>query len=149
MGKKLWRHVTFSSTCSCYYKKHPKNDNKICPLPLSSCFLQHFHDWLYLLRYNSDLSKLEWTLLLFNLSCIHDLTNSHNHYLLAPNSTFMTDSLYLGTIQTCQNLNEHCYCLISTASMIRQIDPNCSPFQSLCILPFHIKLEHLKLINQV
>ena len=31
---------------------------------------------------------------------------------LASNSTFMADSLYLGTIQTCQNLNEHYYCII-------------------------------------
>ena len=58
-GKKLWRHITFSSTCFCYYRKHPNNDNMICPLPSSSCFQQHFHDWFYVLTYNSDLSKLE------------------------------------------------------------------------------------------
>ena len=34
------------------------------------------------------------------------------HLLLASNSVFMTDSMYLGTIQISQNLNEHCYCFI-------------------------------------
>ena len=44
MGKKLWRHRSFSFTCFCYYRKHPNNDNEICPLPSSSGFQQHFHD---------------------------------------------------------------------------------------------------------
>ena len=57
-----------SSTCFCYYRKHPNNDNKICPLPSSSCFQQHFHDWFNVLRHNSDLPKLEWSLLLFNFN---------------------------------------------------------------------------------
>ena len=34
------------------------------------------------------------------------------HLLFASNSVFMTDSMYLGTIQISQNLNEHCYCFI-------------------------------------
>ena len=42
-GKKLWSRMSFSSTCFCYYRKHPNNDKKICPLP-SSCFQQHFYD---------------------------------------------------------------------------------------------------------
>ena len=61
-----------------FYRKHPNNDNKICPLPSSSCFQQHFHDWFCVFRYNSDLSKLEWTLLLFNFNYICDLTNGRN-----------------------------------------------------------------------
>ena len=45
---------------------------------------------------------------------------SRYHLLLASNSTFMTDSMYLGTIQICQNLNEH-YCYsISTISVINE-----------------------------
>ena len=69
MGKKLWIHISFSSTGLCYYRKHLNNDdNEICPLLSYSCFQQHFHDWFYVLRYNSDLSKLEWTLLLVNFS---------------------------------------------------------------------------------
>ena len=48
---------------------------KIFPLPSSSCFQQHFHDWFYVLRCNSDLLKLEWTLLLFNFNYIRALTN--------------------------------------------------------------------------
>ena len=77
MRKKLWRHILFSSYFCCY-RKHPNNDNndnKACPLPSSSCFQQHFHDWFSVLRYNSDLSKLEWTPLLFNFNCFCDLTN--------------------------------------------------------------------------
>ena len=38
---------------------------------------------------------------------------ARNHVLLASNSTFMTDSMYLGTIQICRNLNEHYYYLTS------------------------------------
>ena len=33
------------------------------------------HHWFYVLRYNSDMSKFEWTLLLFNFNYICDLTN--------------------------------------------------------------------------
>ena len=97
--KTIWRHISFSSTCFCYYRKHPNNDNKICQLP----------------------------------------------YFLASSTTFMTDSTYLDTIQIYQNLNEYYYYLISTTSLIWQIDANFSPFQSLNMLPFHIRLEHLKL----
>ena len=39
------------------------------------------------------------------------------HLLLASNSTFMNDSMWLGTIQICQNLNEHYHYLIPTTSM--------------------------------
>ena len=44
MGKKLWRHISFSFTCFCSYKKST-NNNKICPLPSSACLQQYFHDW--------------------------------------------------------------------------------------------------------
>ena len=74
MGKKLWIYI-FSSTFFCYYRKHPSKDNKVCPRPCSSCFQQHFQNWFYVPRYNSDLPKLEWTLLLFNFKYIRDLTN--------------------------------------------------------------------------
>ena len=58
----------------------------------------------------------------------------------------MIDSQYLGTIQIWRNLNEHqCY-LTSTKSVIFQIDANFSPFQSLNMVPFYIRLERLKLI---
>ena len=76
MGKKPWAHVLFSS-CFWHYRKHPSNDNKICPLPSPS------------------------------------------------NSTFMTDSQFLGKIQIWQNFNEHRYYLTSTKSVICQIDTNC------------------------
>ena len=68
---------------------------------------------------------------------------------LASNSTFMTDSKYLSTIQICQNLNEHYHYLVLTTSVILQIDADCSPFQSLNMFPFHIRLENLKLIYYV
>ena len=71
----------YLSVCYGYdYRKHPNNNNKICSLPSSSCFQQHFHDWFYVLRYNSDLQKLEWALLLFNFNYIHDLTNRRRLY---------------------------------------------------------------------
>ena len=40
------------------------------------------------------------------------------HCFIASSSTIMTDSMYVGTIQICQNLNEHHYYLISTTSVI-------------------------------
>ena len=74
MGKKVWRPIWFSSTRFCYYRKYSNNDNKICLL-ISFCFQQHFHDKFYVPRYNTDLSKLEWTLLLFNFNYICGLKN--------------------------------------------------------------------------
>ena len=77
MVKKPWRQISFSSKFFCYYRKHPKKLKKICPLPSSFCFQRHFHDWFYvpMTDSNSDLPKLEWTLLLFNCNYIRDLTN--------------------------------------------------------------------------
>ena len=47
MRKNMRRHISFSSTCFCHYRKHTNNDSKIYP-PASSAFSQqHFHD-LYL-----------------------------------------------------------------------------------------------------
>ena len=40
------------------------------------------------------------------------------HLFLASNSTFMTDSMHLGTIQICRDLNEHYCYLIFTKSVI-------------------------------
>ena len=40
------------------------------------------------------------------------------HLLLTSSSTFMTDSLHLGTIQIWRNVNEQYYHLTSTKSMI-------------------------------
>ena len=58
----------------------------------------------------------------------------------------MTNSQNIGTIQIWGNLNEHYYYLTSTKSVIFQIDTNCSPSQSLNMLPFHISQERFKLI---
>ena len=69
---------------------------------------------------------------------------AYHHFLLDFKSTFMTYYMYLGTIQICQNLNEHSYYLISTTSVDWQIDANFSPFQSLDMLPFHIRFGTLK-----
>ena len=53
-------------------RKHPNNNNKICPLPYSSCFQQHFMtDSMYL----GTILILERTLLLLNFNYIRDLTN--------------------------------------------------------------------------
>ena len=57
-----------------YYRKHPNNNSMICLLQSCSCCQQHFHDWFCVLRSNSDLLKLEWTLLLFDFNYICDLT---------------------------------------------------------------------------
>ena len=88
MGKKLWRHKSLSSICSCYYREHPNSNNKICLLPSSSCFQQHSHDWFYVLKYNLDLLKLEWTQLLFNFYYVRDLTNRHISIPVAEYASF-------------------------------------------------------------
>ena len=58
----------------------------------------------------------------------------------------MADSQYLGTIQIWPNLNEQHYHLTSTKPVTCHVDGNCSPFQLLNMLIFHIRLERLKLI---
>ena len=75
------------------------------------------------------------------------MRSARYYLLLSSNSAFMTDSLHLGTIQIWRNLNEHYCYLTSTKSVIQQIDANCSPFQSLNMLTFHIRLELLKINN--
>ena len=49
----------------------------MCPYFFCIIPWQYFHDWFYILRtrYNSDMSKPEWTLLLLNFKYIRDLTN--------------------------------------------------------------------------
>ena len=56
MKKKLWRHISFFSTCFCYYRKHPNNDNTIrfARYHLSASFQQCFHESLSAIRHNSD-----------------------------------------------------------------------------------------------
>ena len=56
---KSYEDIYLSFSASCFYRKHPNNDNKICSLPSSGCFQQHFHDRFSVLMYNSDLVKLE------------------------------------------------------------------------------------------
>ena len=65
--------------------------------------------------------------------------------LLASDSTLMTDPMYLDTIQICLNLNENYWYLISTTFLIWQIDAHFSPFQSLNMLSFNIRLERYPL----
>ena len=84
MEKKLWRRISFCSTCFCYYKKYEKT--------------------------------------IIRFTCYH--------LLLSSNSTFMTKSLNLGTIQIWRDE------LMDTAikSVICQI-ANCSPFHSIHTSP--------------
>ena len=67
-GKRLLRFISFSSIWFCYYRKHPNNDSRICPLSSSTCFQQYFYDWFSVVRYNLDLEKLQWTPILFNFN---------------------------------------------------------------------------------
>ena len=78
---------------------------------------------------------------IFTSTCFsYYIKHPHNDNKICPLLSFMTDSKYLGTIQIWWNLNEHYFYLTSTKSVIFQIDANCSPFQSLNMLPFHIRL---------
>ena len=47
--KKLFWHISFSSACFCYYRKHPNNDNKISSQ--LACFQQRFQDWFFVRRF--------------------------------------------------------------------------------------------------
>ena len=95
---------------------------------------------------NSFFTEHLWWLLLMLITIIRF---GRYRILLASNCTFMSDSHYWGTIQIWQNLDEHQYYLTSTKSVICQIDTNCSPFQSLSMLPFHIRLQCLTLLAPV
>ena len=97
--KRAMKTFILSSTCFCYYRKHPNNDNKICLLPSSSCFQQYFHDWFHVLSYNSDLSKLKWTLRLFNFNYTHDLTNRHKLFSI-PAAEYASFSHQARTLKT-------------------------------------------------
>ena len=44
------------------------NKDKIFPLPSFACFQHHVHASFSVFRYNSDLAKLECTILLFNFN---------------------------------------------------------------------------------
>ena len=92
MGKKLWRHRSFSSTC-----------------------------------YSVIIGNILITIIIF----------ARYHLLVASNSTFMTDFYVLRCNSDLSNLNEHYYYLISPASVIWQINANCSPFHSLNVLFSH------------
>ena len=52
----LCKHASFFSICFCYYRKHTNKDNKICLLPSSACFPQHFHDY-----YLISIKSVIWT----------------------------------------------------------------------------------------
>ena len=80
-------------------QENPNKDNKICPLPSSSWSQQHFQDWFYVLRNNSDLSKLEWTLLLFSFNYISGLTNSCKFFSI-PISGMLPFHIRFGTLKT-------------------------------------------------
>ena len=100
MGKKLRRHISFSSTCFCHYRKHTNND-----LPASTfCLLPSVPSWLILSTYVQFRSEGTW-------------------------------------------INTTTVLVASNKSVIYQIDANCPPFQSLNMLPFHIRPERLKLTH--
>ena len=93
--------------------KNPFNENEIWPLPPSSCFQQHFHDWFYVLRCNSDLDKLEWILLLFNFNYIRHLTNIHKLFSI-PVAEYTSFSHQARTLKTnllgfISNFSKYCF----------------------------------------
>ena len=96
--------------------------------------------------------KKLWTHTLFSRFFCHyrNHTNNDNKiYLLWSSACFQQNfhdwfSL-LGYSSDLGNLNENHYCLTSTKSVICQVAPNCSPFQLLNMLSFHVRLECLKL----
>ena len=83
-----------------YHKKRfLRPCNQICRLLSSSCFQQHFHDWFNVFRYNSGLSKLKWTLLLFNFNYIRDLA-IRRKFLLIPIAEYASFSHQARTLKT-------------------------------------------------
>ena len=87
-------------------------------------------------------------------------TFAHSHLLLASSSTYTAQKMkfsifhytalhFLCSVRCNSDLKilaSRPLLLASTKSVICQIDANCSPFQSLNMRPFHIRLERLKLI---
>ena len=82
--EKSLENIYHSPPHVCYYSKYPNNDYEIWLLSSSACFKQHFKDWFSVLQYNSDLTKLEWTPLLFNLtkSVIFQIDVNHFPFLM-------------------------------------------------------------------
>ena len=88
------------------------------------------------------------------LCCYRKHPNIDNEFCILPSlpcyqQHFHDWFMYLGTTQICWNLNKHCYYLISTLSMIWQIDASCSPFQCLNMLPFHIRMLGASLLGLI
>ena len=48
MRKKLWTHISFSSTCFCFYRRYPNRDNKIFPYHLIASNSNFMADSQYL-----------------------------------------------------------------------------------------------------
>ena len=100
--------------------------------------------------WNKEASSCPYIIL--TLRHIYVIAANDNNIWPQPSSTcFQHPFHYTNQVQIrqiWQNLNEHYYYLTLTKSVICQMDANCSPFQWLNMLPFHIRLEHLKLIYQ-
>ena len=103
--EKNYEDTSFCFICSSYHRKHPNNDNKIFLLLSSSCFQHHSHDWFYVLRYNLDLSKLEWTLLLFNFYYARDFKNRRISIPVAEYASFSHQYRTLKVVKS-RNHNE-------------------------------------------
>ena len=103
---KLWIPILFSFTSFCYYRKHPNNDNKICTLPCSASFQEHFNVWFSVTGYNSDLGRLEWMPLLFSSSYLSNrrklffIPVTEYAFFSHQATTFKTDLLKFNYIKT-------------------------------------------------
>ena len=88
MGRKLWRHISFSSTCSRYYRKHHNNDNKICPLLsfiTDSQYLGTIQIWWNFSKHCYYLTSTKSVICQINANCssFHSLNMLHFHIRLA------------------------------------------------------------------
>ena len=132
LEKKLWWHISFSSTCLCYYGKHPtaaavqRCSVKKVILEISQNSQEHncasvsfsikLQDCNFIKKETLahvfscefyEISKNSFFtehLRLLLLMLITIIRFGRYHILLASNCTFMSDSHYWGTIQIWQNL---------------------------------------------
>ena len=92
MGKKLWRHISFPSTCFCYYMKHPNND------------VIRFVRYHLLLALNRNLQTVSQYLGIIQI-CWN--LNEHHYYLNSTKSVIFQDEANCFSFQSLDLLSFH------------------------------------------
>ena len=153
-GKKLWRHISFSFTCFCYYRK-ANNDKKICQLlsfMIHSSYSGPIQIWWKLNALVTRQKGKSQNGCFKRTKHVKIVRKTNISYSLIRTRTFA----YQGVRNVCFGGNFGVLCSLETPvfrfallpyhrRMNTSKDVNCFPFQSLNMLPFYIRFKRLKL----